>query len=143
MVFVNIDAPGNAVNRRGVRAIQKASGAAARQAAAQARRDSKAAKRARGPNVIILSKMPRGNPPGVCQTDPEGAYVWGGGESTEGRYQIVVVGELRGPIDGYRAALAKWLGKPMQIVEVKPLERPDPDEFPDKAFLSIILEPGA
>jgi hypothetical protein len=47
MGFTNIDAPGNAVNRRGVRAIQRAAGSSDRQAAAKARREAKAAKRAR------------------------------------------------------------------------------------------------
>jgi hypothetical protein len=46
MGFTNIDAPGNAFNRRGVRAIQKAHGASDRKAAAKARREARAARRA-------------------------------------------------------------------------------------------------
>ncbi len=46
-VFRNIDAPGNAINRRGVKAIQRVTGAAERKAAAEAKRAARAAKRAR------------------------------------------------------------------------------------------------
>lgn len=142
MGFNNIDAPGRAIDRRGVRAIQRAAGSSGRQSAAQARRDARRAKRANGPNVVILSKMPRGNPPGINQRDQDGAYVWGGTEATEGRYQIVVIGPLKASVDDYRAALARWLGKPVRLVEERPLGRPVPDDNPERQFLSLILEPA-
>lgn len=87
--------------------------------------------------------MPRGNPPGINQHDPDGAYVWGGAETTQGQYQIVVVGPLVASVDDYRAALAAWLGKPVRLISEGPLGRPDPDLNPERGFLSIILEPGA
>lgn len=92
---------------------------------------------------IVLQKMPVGYPYGVSQHDPDGAYVWGGGESTNGKYQIVVAGPLHGTLDQYRDALTEWLETPVSIVLSAPLARPEPDENPQREFLSIILQPAA
>lgn len=138
MVFVNVDAPGNKVNRRGVRTLQKLHAAADRKAAAQAKRDRRRAKRAGGPNVIVFHKM---RPGGLSKRDPDGAYVWGGAANTEGRYQIAVAGPLKASVDEYVAALARWVGKPMRLADERPLERPVPDETPERSFHSIVVEP--
>lgn len=134
----NIDAAGNRHNRRAVTAIQKRHGADERKAAAQAKRDRRRAKRAGGPSVIVFHKMGRG---GLSQNDPDGAYVWGGAENTEGRYQIAVAGPLKAPVSSYVEALAAWQGKPMRLFDERPMERPVPDEKPDRAYHSIVVEP--
>lgn len=138
-----IDSYAGRRDRAGVRLVQKVAGRAERIAAAAARRARKDAKRAGLSRVIVLQKMPVGDPPGICQDDPDGAYVWGGNPELQGRYQIVVVGALKGAVDDYRAALAAWLDRPVDIVESSPMDRPDPDKYPERQFLSIILQPHA
>lgn len=144
MVFVNVDAPGNAVNRAGVRAIQKRHGADDRKAAAQARRDARAARRANGPNVILLSLFPQG---GVNIADPPGAYVQGGVGFKDGAYQIVVVGPMKGTVEDYGAALAAWIRRPVTVRSSEPLDPPREPEFREDyergGFLSIMLEPAS
>lgn len=142
MPFVNIDAPGGARDRIAVTQIQKRHNGPALLAAANAKRNRRNAKRAHGPGVIILNKMPVGDPPGLCQDDPEGAYVWGGTAEVGRRYQVVVAGPLVAPVADYTAALSKWLARPMLLVEEKPLDRPEPDRHPDRPYLSLIFEPA-
>ncbi len=150
MGFTNIDAPGHAVDRRGVRAIQRAAGSADRLAAAKARREAKAARRA-AETAIVFSTFPKDE---VRHDDPDGAYVQGGLGFQGGRYQIVVAGPLKGPVEDYRAALSAWLQKPFKIVssETMSLFLAGPDEEYRRQwranyeargpFLSIILEPA-
>lgn len=138
MGFNNIDAPGHAHDRKVVNTIQRSAGKETRLTAAQARRDRRRAKRAGGPGVIVLHKM---LPGGLSKNDPDGAYVWGGGTNDEGRYQIAVAGPLKCSIDDYVAALARWIGKPMRLADERPLERPEPDDTPDRSFHSIVVEP--
>lgn len=152
----NIDMPGQRHNRRAVSAIQRRHGAEERKAAAQARRDARKAKRANGPNVIVLSKMPEpaivNSRPrqtegiyGVAYDDPDGAYVWGGNADLGGQYQIIIIGPLKGTEDDYRRALVAWLKKPMRLVSSASLtgSTPTVQEIIDRrGFLSIILAPA-
>lgn len=152
----NIDMPGQRHHRRAVSAIQRRNGADERKAAAQARRDSRKAKRAKGANVIVLSKMPgssiiNSRPQqtegiyGVAYDDPDGAYVWGGNADLGGQYQIVIVGPLKGTQDDYCRALIAWIKKPMRLVSSAPLTGSSPmvQEILDRrGFLSIILAPA-
>ncbi len=141
MPFLNVDAPGRSVDRRGVRLVQKLAGSAERKAAAQVRRDARRAKRA-GPTAVVLFKMPPG---GVSMVTPDGAYAWGGNPEVEGRWQVVVVGEPKGPPEAYRAALAAWLRRDVRVASAEPLPLPEPAPglvVDERAFLSIILEPN-
>lgn len=135
MAFVNIDAPGGRRNRAAVAQIQKRHGADERRAAAQARQAKKRAKRARGEATILLYTWPDG---GISQQSHDGAYVQG----CEGRYQVAIVGALKGTVDAYRAAVSAWVGNDLRITEEAPFDRPVPDNYPDRSFLSVILEPA-
>lgn len=156
MPFVNIDAPGNRHNRRAVNAIQRSPGKDARLAAAQARRDRRQAKRAHGPPTLLFYPWPVG---GIMVEDHDGAYVQG--PNGEGRYQVVVVGPLKGEVSTYCDAVSRWVGIKMQIKETAPLEPPTADQprcerstgkpleqllaiyAARGPFLSIIMEPAA
>lgn len=138
MPFVNIDAPGNRHARRAVNAIQRSPGKDARLAAAQARRDRRQAKRARGETTILFYPWPVG---GISGGDHDGAYVQG--PNANGQYQIVVVGPLKGAVDAYRDGVARWTGKELRIFAEQPLARPVPDNNPERTYLSIGLEPAS
>lgn len=138
MGFVNIDMHGRRHDRLGVKAIQRTAGKQTRLQAAQSKRDRRRAKRAAGPSVIVLHKMPTG---GVAADDPDGAYVWGGNEDVQGKYQIIVVGAPVAEVDAYCAGLSRWQGKEFRVCDERPLDRPDEDPNPNRQFLSIILEP--
>lgn len=162
MTFVNIDAPGHRRDRAAVSQIQKRHGKEERLAAAQARRDGRRAKRASGPNVIVLSKMPQPitdaivntRPPrkpaegiyGVAINERDGAYVWGGNPEVKGCYQIVVVGGIKGTDDDYCKALVAWLGKPFRLQSSVALTGTTAEvaaEMERRGFLSLIFEPVA
>lgn len=138
-----IDGFGQARNRRGVRMVQRAQGSQIRMAAAEIRRNTRRAKLAHGPDVIVLSPFPKG---GITIGAPDGAYVQGGGGFERGRYQIVVVGRLRGSADDYREALSAWLKKPVQTISFEVLDGPDDPSLREtwlsRGFTSMILEPG-
>lgn len=158
MAFTNIDAPGHAIDRRGVRAIQKAHGASDRKAAAQARRDARRAKRA-SPDAIVFYPWPVD---GVVVEDREGAYAHG--PNGEGQYQVVVIGALKGSHDEYCAAVSKWVGLKLRVLNTFPMDGPTEEarhNYPSTRdtgrpieelqeiyrtrgpFLSVILEPDA
>jgi hypothetical protein len=136
----NIDSSGQASHRAAVNKIQKLSGSEERKRLAQAKRDRRRAKRAGGEGVIVLHKMPRD---GISQDDLDGAYLLAGTDEGAGRYQIAIAGPLVATVDDYRVALSKFLGKPMRVIDERPLLRPVPDKNPERPFLSIILEPGS
>lgn len=139
MAFVNIDAPGNRANRRGVNAIQRSHGKEGRLLAAQQRRDRRAARRAGGPNVVLLYPMPSD---GLSQSLHDGAYVREGGEDTGGQYQIAIAGPLVAPVEAYCAALSRWMGKPFRVILDEPMLRPKNDIHPGRPYTNIILEPA-
>lgn len=114
----NIDMPGQRHNRRAVAEIQRRHGADDRKAAAQARRDRKAAKRA-APTAILFYPWPID---GVVVSDPEGAYAQG--PNGVGEYQVVVVGTLKGTHEDYAAAVSKWTGLLLRVAETFPLDPP-------------------
>lgn len=122
MPFVNIDAPGNRQARRAVNAIQRSPGKVERLAAAQARRDRRRAKRAHGETTILFYPWPVG---GIMVEEYDGAYVQG--PNAEGRYQVVVVGPLKGPVSAYCDAVSCWVGIKLQIKETAPMEGPNAD----------------
>ncbi len=156
MGFHNIDAPGNAVNRRGVRAIQRAHDSSERQSAAQARRNAKRAKRASA-SAILFYPWPVD---GVMVEDREGAYAQG--PNGDGQYQVVIIGALKGSHDDYCAAVSKWVGLKLRVLETSFLKGPTDESRQGHRrdpglpiaqlqelyrtrgpFLSIILEPDA
>ncbi len=139
MPFVNIDARGQRRNRAAVNEIQRRHGAAERKAAAEAKRIRKRAKRA-DPAAIVVYEMPKG---GVSMVTPDGAYIQG---SKGTGWQIIVIGEPKGPPETYRAAVAAWQRLEVKIVKAEPLPLPElrPGLVVDeRAFLNIILEPVA
>jgi hypothetical protein len=127
MAFLNIDAPGNRHNRRAVAAIQRQHGADDRKAKAQARREARAFKR----RAIHFYPWPAG---GVGARVQDGAYAQG--PMVNGKYQIVVAGEPKGPEDDYAAALSAWLKITLRVESSRPL--PIPSGI-DRQFLSIVL----
>lgn len=133
MPFVNIDARGQRRNRAAVSEIQKRHGADERKAAAEARRQRKAAKRA-SPGLISFFPWPVD---GVCQRDPDGAYVQGPNGS--GNYQVVVVGVPKGLPEVYCAAVSQWVGLGLKVFAAEPMLRPEPDDNPERGFISIVL----
>jgi hypothetical protein len=127
----HIDGYGKGRDRRAVRLIQKVSGREERLAAAQAKRERKAAKRAQGTNIIVFYDRPID---GVTTGTPAGCYVK---EALSGQWQLIVVGKLKAPVDKYREAFAAWRGAPYRITS----EHPIGDTAAGPA-LSLILEPG-
>lgn len=146
MGFNNIDAPGRAYDRRGVRTIQKIHGKAERLAAAQARRDVRRAKRA-SPDAIVFYPWPVD---GVAFDEPEGAYCQGPNQAD--CYQVAVVGILKGTPEQYCDAVSRWTGKKLRVHSSEPmLAPPNMNDGMDDAraagfargFLNVILEPSA
>jgi len=137
----SIDGYGARRDRVAVAAIQRRDGAAERLAAAQARRDRKKAKRA-SRTAILFYPWPVG---GVASDEPVGAYVQG--PNAAGRYQVVVVGEPKGELALYAAAVSRWTGRDLMVDSAEPMLPPDnPTEEQvanfARGFLSIVLCPA-
>jgi hypothetical protein len=132
----SIDARGNRHQRRIVAAIQRTEGKEGRLAAAQTKRQRRMARefeRGLGKTIVFYKRAPDG----VRTSDPDGAYLWQQG----GRWQMIVIGELKASIDHYVKALGVFLKNPMRLVSSEPLPLSE-GVLSDRPFLSMILEPG-
>ncbi len=116
--------------------------ALARMDKAEAKRARRNAKRVGGNPEIVLQNFPESSP-GVARlltiVDRPGAYIWGGNKAVEGRYQIVVVGGMRGTVDEYRLAAER------RYPAIAPLEVIECTALPvapgvNREFHSIILQ---
>lgn len=142
MGFDNVDGWGFNADRRGVRLMQKVEGKEERLARAQAKRDARKARRA-GVTAILLYPWPVD---GIHLETPHGAYAQGGPAFPGGRYQVVVVGPLKGAVADYVGALSAWKRTPFRIISANTLMAPLQPEHQAAheagGFLSLILEPG-
>lgn len=140
MGFQGIDGFGQKRNRAAVRAIMRHSAKDGRLAAAKAKRERRSARRASGEKVITFLRWPAG---GIDTTTPDGTYIQGGEGFPNGGFQIVIVGDLQGAVDDYRAAVAAWQGNPMRQVSCSAMTLVAPLAATQSArpFLNIIVEP--
>ncbi len=140
MPFTNIDAHGKKRDRQVVKMLIRRDGAETRKTAAQIKRDRKNAKRAHGPDMIVLYAAPPG---GVSTFNVDGAYIARGEGFEHNRFQIVIVGPMRFTAEQYRDAAAAWSQEKLKIIEVGDLEPETPDIAPlltERGFRSVIVE---
>lgn len=141
MPFNNIDSPGNRRDRRAVAALQRANGAADRKAAAQEKRQRKAAREFERmlDRTIVFFATPEG---GVRTYDPDGAYLSKGFGAMEGKYQIIVAGKMKATAAHYVKAISTFVKSPVKLVSNELMEVVIPaDQLWDgKEFRSIIVE---